>query len=133
MSALTLVGAMLTAGERRLTASATAWADGLILSKNRFGNRPITKNRMISGTSVMTSRAPRSRTCWFSGLVIGPCSIRRMAQSRYHAAMMMPSVPNTAKAGLVWKAPSRMLNSPTNPLRPGSPTDESATMINRNP
>ena len=41
---------------------------------------------------------------------------------------MMPVVATAASRGLTPKAPTRIRNSPTNPLRPGSPSDESTTI-----
>ena len=57
---------ILTAG-RLFTASATACADGLILSKKMFGKRPMTKNRITSGASTSTSRLFRSEIAAFRG------------------------------------------------------------------
>ena len=40
---------------------------------------------------------------------------------------MTPLAASAASQKLTWKAPSSTRNSPTKPLSPGSPTDESVT------
>ena len=46
------------------------------------------------------------------------------------AARTTPEVATTAHQRRVTKLPTRMRNSPTKPLRPGSPIDDSITSVN---
>ena len=43
---------------------------------------------------------------------------------------MMPVVATAASHGFTWKAPTSTRNSPTKPLRPGSPSEDSDTTRN---
>ncbi len=45
----------------------------------------------------------------------------------YTAVKMMPVAASAATARFHWKAPTRIRNSPTKPLSPGSPSEESVT------
>jgi len=53
----------------------------------------------------------------------GPKHMRWTIQSRYAAAKIITNVIVTPTHGLKANAPWKTRNSPTNPARPGSPTD----------
>ena len=42
---------------------------------------------------------------------------------------MTPEVARVVATGAYWKAPSRIMNSPTNPFVPGSAMDERVTIM----
>ena len=63
----------------------------------------------------------RSVRSLFSGLPSGPWSIWRTAQSRYQAARIMPKVPRTAKARLVWKAAEQDVELADEAVQAGQP------------
>ena len=52
------------------------------------------------------------------------------AHNRYSAAKITPAVATTAHHRWAVNAPSRIRNSPTKPLSPGSPIDDSITTVN---
>src|SRR6059058_58643 len=87
--------------------------------------------KITSGTINAHSRRLRSRNPRFSSCVTSPKITRWYIHSRYTAAKMTPVMASAARPRFVWNAPIRIRNSPTNPLRPGNPRDDSTTTRKR--
>ena len=76
----------------------------------------------------MPSFSDSSRNFLFSSSG-SPWNTRWYAQSRYSAAKITPAAATTVHQRAVRNEPVRIRNSPTNPLRPGTPIDESITIM----
>jgi hypothetical protein len=88
-------------------------------------NTPMKRARKASGARTDASRTVRSAIPRLAGFVTSPyrtrCTIHRM----YAAARITPRDAKTTSVGLNFHEPTRIRNSPTNPLKPGTAIDDS--------
>ena len=94
-----------------------------------FGYTPQNTIRPTNGSSSMPSFRRSSGKVRLSSFG-SPWNTRWYAHSRYSAAKITPAVATTVHHRAVRNEPISTRYSPTKPLRPGTPIDDSITIMN---
>ena len=90
--------------------------------RTKSGYTPTSTTSTSSGTTLISSRTVISGNCAQRGLA-GPSSTRWSTVSMYAAAATIPSTDTAVCHGHTPNVPASERNSPTNPLKPGRPSD----------
>ena len=94
-----------------------------------FGYTPVNTMMPMNTDRTRPSRSVSSLNVEFSSSG-SPWNTRWYAQSRYSAARITPAAATTVHQRADANDPMSTRNSPTKPLSPGTPIDESITTVN---